>query len=376
VARMRRRIGVVSYLTYQQYEPRGLRTMAILRALEREWDVDLVAGPQEQLMGSVSPVRRVGRSVHYHASRPLALDTVEWWSRRHLARWSADVDAALLIARPFSPVVEASRRLAEAGVPFIVDTGDPWVIGAVDHGLRGIALHRARSAERRIWETAAGAILTTVPQERALLDRFGHLRTLVRPNGFTDVPGPARPPRRPLEDGILRIGHFGNLYAPRVDLRPFVARLCASRHWNRVILEQYGQDWNRTLAQLPPELEVRVHEPAAWPDVVQIALGLDIALVVGNVGGIQLPSKVIEYLTLPVPRVALVDRPADDAISEYVRDKPGWLIVGPDEEDAADRLATHLGRPWPPAVLAAPPSESWDAVGREIAMFASRSVLT
>ena len=370
------RLGVVSYFAHRRYEPRGIRTRAIVDALSKEWQIELIAGPDDEAVRTPPGIVRAGRYARYRTTRAFALDTVEPWSRRTLRKWPASVDGGLLIGYPFSAVALGARRLSARGLPYVVDVSDPWAITAprsirhAGNDMGAVAFRRACSAERCLWADASGAILTTAHQERALKQLFPDLPTLVRPNGFTgDVLAVAPASVRSGRD--LRIGHFGNLYAPRLDMRPFLLELARSRHWDSVALEHFGGDWNHTLRRLPAEIELRVHHPVPWPEIVARSRELDVALVVGNTGGIQLPSKVIDYLTLPIPRVAICEGRDDDAISEYVREKPGWLVVGKDDRDVADRLAAHLATRWTAESLAPPESESWLAVGQEVASFVS-----
>jgi hypothetical protein len=308
--------------------------------------------------------------VGYKAHEMVGIDLHEAWSKRHVRRWKRRPDLVLAIGYPFSPAVEAARALAADDVPIVVDMSDPWALTAPSPAMGKVALLRARRAEERLWSIAAGAILTTRRQQRALSALFPHLRTRVRPNGYQPVDvGPFRSPaRRP--DGDLRIGHFGNLYYARVRLVPFLTRLARSGLWKSITFEQFGNDWNRTLDDVPAGVRVRVHEPLPWPRVLDFARReLDLALVVGNVDPAQMPSKVIEYLTLPIPRLALVAPPGDDAITDYVGDKPGWTAVCAQDRDVPNKVRAHVERGWTLEQLRPPPEEAWPAVGREIAEF-------
>jgi hypothetical protein len=97
----------------------------------------------------------------------------------------------------------------------------------------------------------------------------------------------------------------------------------------------------------------------------------DLALVIGNRDPSQLPSKVIDYFTLPIPRAAFVRDPADDAIADYVRNRPGWVVVtdnaelGPAIADSVDPGSSRTD-------LAPPESESWPAVADEIRAFVAQ----
>jgi hypothetical protein len=363
-------IAVVSYFAYHPFAPRGLRTRAIVDALRPAWDVTLVGGPPHEAARTANHGGRVARFAKYKVHENFGIDLHEAWSKRRVRRWRWRPDLVLVVGYPFSPAVEAARALSADAVPIVVDMSDPWALTASNPTMGKVALSRARRAEARLWRVAAGAILTTSRQREALSRRFPHLRTLVRANGYqpvTDV-APGLPIRRP--DGNLRIGHFGNLYYPRVRLAPFLERLCDSGLWRSIAFEQFGSDWNRTLEGVRRDVHVRVHEPLAWSRVLELSRReLDLALVVGNVDPAQLPSKVVEYLTLPVARVALVAAPGGDAITDYIAEKPGWLSVSADDPHVAAAVRAHVGRRWRPEQLRPPPEEAWPSVGREIADF-------
>jgi hypothetical protein len=91
--------------------------------------------------------------------------------------------------------------------------------------------------------------------------------------------------------------------------------------------------------------------------------------VVGNRDRKQLPSKAVDYMTLPIPRAAVTEPAADDALTAYVSGRPGWLVVSPRAADAAIAVRDHVERRWAPDELALPDSESWASVADTIAAF-------
>jgi hypothetical protein len=280
----------------------------------------------------------------------------------------------LLIGYPFSPLVAAARALRRQDVPYIVDISDPWAL--TRQGPRARTLRERRSAvlEHRLWNGATAGIVTTTGQSRDLLDVVPALDVLVRPNGYTHVePRPGSFPRQ--ADNDLRIGHFGNLYAPRLDVEGFFRRLAESRRWQRVIIYQYGRDHDGELGRLSQVVTIERREPVPWADVVRLAAAeLDVALVIGNKDARQLPSKAIDYLTLPVPRLALTGGRTRDALAEYVESKPGWLLASVDDPNPAPLIWEHVRRNWNERELAPPADESWAHVADELASFVLRQV--
>jgi hypothetical protein len=367
---MRPRVLIVSYHAANPLTPRGARSQAAAAALSAHADVHVIAGPDP-----------AGRRLWWHPARDRALfeigsrwliDPLEPWSWKALASRALDADAAMLIGYPFSPLVAAAGGLRRQGVPYVVDISDPWALTRFDGQAPTLRDRRSATLERRLWSGAAAGIVTTSAQGRDLVNLVPGLDILVRPNGYTDV-GPVRAAPRAAKDDVLRIGHFGSLYAPRVDITGFLRRLVESGRWRRVVLQQYGRDHYGELRRFEKLVTVQRRDPVPWPEAVRLAAAeVDIGLVVGNTDPRQLPSKAIEYLTLPVPRLALTGGRAGDALAEYVDGKPGWLTLNVDAPDAASHIWEHLRGRWTAEELAPPADESWERVAEKLASFVLR----
>jgi hypothetical protein len=264
--------------------------------------------------------------------------------------------------------------LRAAEVPYVVDVGDPWAL-TVPEGRaagRNLGLRRARSAERRLWSGAAGGIVTTAGQATALRQLFPELPVLIRPNGYVSVQrqqvsagvGTASS----ADDSVLRLAHFGDIYVARLEIERFLAALAREGSWDRIEFHQYGADWTGRL-KAQDVVTVVFHEPRPWSEIVDVAVGFDLAVVIGNRDPRTLPSKAVEYLQLPIPRLAVVEDVQHDALAQYVSTKPGWIVLGIDEDGSAEAVRDHLHRRWSNEDLAAPEEERWDQVGVEVTHF-------
>jgi hypothetical protein len=362
-------IHVVSYLASSPFDARGIRTRRIIDALSLRWQVDLLAGPVPAPKAAHSLLRRGWDYGLYRLHRALAMDSYETWSIRRLSRWRPHGDGALLIGYPFSPLAYAAYALRRAGIPYVVDVGDPWTLTARVLGTEPHSAWRGRRAERALWDAAAGAILTTEPQAAALAKLFPTLPTLVRPNGYQEAVAVSLPKRLPPPDDELHLGHFGRLYGPRIDIDGALSALVASGRWRRIVLHQFGDVARGTLDSVPTEVRVITQPARPWGEVQTAASRLSAVLVVGNRSRAQLPSKVVDYLTLPSPRIALVRDVETDAIAEYLKDKTGWLVAAANAHDLPDQIAAHLGRKWTSEELAPPAGEAWPQVAAQISRF-------
>jgi hypothetical protein len=375
----RHRLIIVSYMANATFSPRGIRTQALLEHLKGRWRIELVAGATSRARGSHAA--NVRRSLYRRALRfaysSVMLDKFEPSSRLRFRSWEPEAAGALLIGYPFSPLVHASRRLTERGIPYVVDAGDPWVLTADYPEFRGVARLRGLSAERRLWAGAAGAIVTTDSQAQALGTIFPNLKILVRPNGFAPGDQPAPPPVARLagaSDSILRLVHFGDISSDRLAVSSLLQGLARSGVWSGIEFHQYGSDWTGSLVRLE-DVRVVFHEPRPWAKILAIASEYDLAVVVGNRDSRLLPSKAVVYLQLPIPRLAVIGTDTTSALALYVAEKPGWLMARPDDLGLAERIQNHLSRGWTASELAPPETESWDHVCTEIGQFLEAALI-
>jgi hypothetical protein len=344
-------------------------------ALGDSWDVSLLAGPRLGL--GVPRTRFIRWAVAGLTDRlagPVLLDLYEPWSWRRFRRWKPDADLGLLIGWPYSPLFAAGRRLARRGIPYVVDVGDPFALtpGAT-RGVSGIAARRAKRREAELWRGTTAGIATTHTQAAALRERFPALPILVRPNGHRaeDLPADAFAPRPRTSGPELRLAYFGNFWQRiHAECRWFFDALLGAGRWQSIVLDQYSPDALTELSgSLPEAIRFRRHPALPWDEAIRVAGTYDLAIAIGVRNGVQLPSKVVDYLTLPVPRVVVVESVEDDAISSYLAGKRGWLIVDRSVSELPERVAQHASTERTAEELAPPPEESWPRVTETIASF-------
>jgi hypothetical protein len=372
----RGRLAVVSGLAHNSMAPRGQRTQNLVEELGTRWDIELVALPPETFGGRDAPVARQPfvRRVLGSAMRAVVLDRWEPWAARRLRRWHPDVDAALLIGYPWSPVTRAARTLARLGVPYVVDAGDPWVLTEPAALPRTISVWRSRRAELPIWQNAAGAVVTTRQQGDRLKQEFPHLQVLIRPNGYVPTSVPTSGPEQKRPPGSLTLAHFGTLSPIRVDVGPLLAALQRTGHWRTITFVQFGDDYVGMLKRVPKGVCIERHPSCPWADIVARAGEFDAAVVLGNQRGYLLPSKALQYLTLPIPRLAVTGGEPDDALAVFAEAHRGWMVVPDGDPEVGRRVWEHLERGWSAEELSPPVAESWPKVAVQVAAFVEACV--
>jgi hypothetical protein len=325
--------------------------------------------------------RRVAR----RALRPLVLDPFEITARSTLRRWQPSARGAVLIAWPFSPIYIAASKLLAAGIPYVVDVGDQWALTARAPSPRSrvVARRRAEAAETFLWRHAAAGVVTTERQASALRALFPELNLLVRPNGYTPVAESAAAPEEagpapealdqapPPIDGELRLVQFGSVNPFKLSIAGWLSRLRQVAGLKRVRFANYGSvDRPDLLQGDDPAVVIEVHEPVEWARACEIARGFDGAVVGANKSPAQLPSKAIQYLTLPVPRVGVTASSDPGELGAFASQRPGFIAVDVESREDVSRLISHLRRPWSAEELTPPAGDSWDAVARQVVEFA------
>jgi hypothetical protein len=358
--------------------PRVQRARHLATVLEREFDFRVERVPHSgQVVGPFKTTlpRRVGR----RALQPLVLDSFEIPARSALRGWKPSGSGALLIGWPFSPISIAAQHLVSAGVPYVVDVGDPWALtDRAPHPRAELpARRRAKKAEAFLWRHAAAGVVTTRTQATDLRAFFPDLELLCRPNGYTTPAEPAveREPAKDLASaGELRLVHFGSVNYARLAVGEWLSMLREAAGLTSVRFANYGPvDRPELLQTRDPAVVLEFHDPVDWGEACQIARGFDAAVVPANQNPTALPSKAIQYLTLPIPRIAVTASGDRGELGEFAGRRPGFLSVDVDSREDIPRLIAHVRREWSDEELRPPAEDSWAEVAREIAEFAIES---
>jgi hypothetical protein len=370
-----RRLAVVSYLANDPLTPRGTRTKALVQALERDWAIELHSSSALHAAPHRRAAVRRARKVVARVSKRLILDPQEPWSYHRFRSWKPQADGALLVGWPMSPLVYATARLRDVGIPYVIDVGDPWVLTNPGSTLRRPVISRAARAEHVLWSGAGGAVVTTKAQADALQSLYPDLPILIRPSGYQAVSTAAtdRAPRKRAQhaEQTLKLLNFGTLYMSLVDVSQVLERLVDSGLWREVKFTHFGNAWPGALERASLKATVSTHPPVPWEEAVALARDHDVAVVLGPrpIFRMRLPSKTAQYLTLPIPRLAISSGVDGDELPQYVHGKPGWLCCAIDDPHLPERLRSHVSREWSETELAPPVAESWPRVGDEAAAF-------
>jgi hypothetical protein len=374
-----RQATVVSFAADSPISPRVQRTARLMTALEEQFDFRVERVPGQAVDPfKAAPPRRVAR----RALRPLVLDPFELPARSAMRGWRPSGRGALLIAWPYSPVYIAASRLVAAGIPYVVDVGDPWALTepAPTPWSRRLALRRAKAAETFLWRHAAAGVVTTETQASSLQALFPDLKLLCRPNGYTTAAEPAADRGAPhavprdASPGELRLVQFGSVNPVKLPIGGWLSRLRSAAGLRNVRFASYGPvDRPELLRSEDPAVVVEVHDPVEWGRACQIARGFDAAVVVANRNPAELPSRSIQYLTLPVPRVAVTASGDPGELGAFAAQRPGFIAVDVDSREDVPRLIAQLRRAWSDQELSPPAGDSWAEVTREVVSFAIKA---
>lgn len=359
--------------------PRIQRTAHLTAALERELGLRVARVPDHLGRAAHQARKSLPRGLARKALSPLLLDHLEIPARVAMRGWRPSGRGALLIAWPYSPIYVAATRLVAAGIPYVVDVGDPWVLTEprASWPPRRLSLLRSKPAETFLWRHAAAGVVTTEAQASGLQALFPDLELLVRPNGYlaADEPGvPGAPAEAAGGDGELRLVHFGSINSSRVPIGEWLSALRGAAGMKRVRFANYGPVNHRELLRTEdPAVAVEAHDPVDWARARRIARTFDAAVVVGNADPAKLPSKAIQYLTLPVPRIGLTASAGEGELAAFASQRPGFVAAGLDSPDDIPRVIVHVRRAWSREELSPSAGDSWTEVAGAVARFAVQS---
>jgi hypothetical protein len=360
--------------------PRVQRTAHLTAALERDFEFRVTRVPEHLGQAAHQSRESRPRGLARKALRPLVLDDLEIPARVVMRGWKPSGNGALLIGWPHSAIYVAATRLVAAGIPYVVDVGDPWwLTEAFDSPRlsRRLSVLRASAAETFLWRHAAAGVVTTETQAGNLRGLFPDLELLVRPNGYLVADEPrvqGAPSDAGADEGELRLVHFGSINSARVPVGEWLSTLPGAAGIRRVRFANYGPVSRPDLLQTGhPAVALEVHHPVDWGRACQIARTCDAAVVVANANPAKLPSKAIQYLTLPVPRIALTVSRGRGELAAFAERRPGFIAVGLDSPEDIPRMVHHLGRAWSDEELSPGAGDAWSEVADEVVRFAIQS---
>jgi hypothetical protein len=328
--------------------------------------------------GGMRVARRLAKRVHDLTWRKLYWPDYAclWYGparRRALELVRAErYDGMVTVSVPFTShlVGKAVRKVAPE-LPWLVDVGDPFSfeLGAPPNNMR---LYRGvnRRAEETVFAQADAVTVTTgaTLREYARLFPASAGKLSVIPPLLSLQPGRnGAAPFFPVGDGKIRLVFVGTFYrtirSPEYLLRVFGA-LLKTEIGDRLELHLIGRlhDCEDLLGAYRDLVGRRlfVHGLLDRHDAHRAMAGASVLVNVGNDNVFQLPSKLVEYVSVGRPVVNVVKTEQDTSL-EFFRDHPASfsLLEGP--EISPERLAAlvrFLSRPpaIDPALL-----EEWTA---------------
>jgi len=323
----------------------------LVRALDPRVRVERVeAGPlRRRLRGARNPRELAARAKQGHLAQLLIpdpyMDCIPGLLRRGRALipgWRPTL--VLSLAYPWSGHVVGALLSRRARVPWIAVSADPWCNNPAADGLRP----RWREAIDRRLEAwllrRASTVVVSTRKTRelyaraypAIADRLEVVRF-----GYPAAFAAAAPPRDRDRDGKIRVVHVGRIYRGARTPEPLLRALAAlepSTIAGRLRLQLVGELDDVSRAQIG-ELGLRdVVEVTDWvprAEASRIVAGADILLLLGNHGGVQVPSKLYEYLGARRPILMLREDEEDESAAIIGGTGAGWVVSNDERSIAA-----------------------------------------
>lgn len=247
--------------------------------------------------------------------------------------------AAVVLSHEPPFALELLDAVRAAGVPAIVDLGDP--VRAVYTPARWHA--RASKLEAKVCALATAVVVTTCATARMLTARHGRAESdfEVVSQGFDPRPLRQTSAVVRMEETArpLRLVYTGRFYRFR-DPRPVLDAVCESRDVQLALALPELPDWldARQLHGSSIELHLRLSHQAS----LALQDSADVLLIIGNDDPAQTPGKLFEYLAVPAPILYVTDHPSDEG-ARLVQSLKRGLVV-PSRRSEVMRALCHLQR--------------------------------
>jgi glycosyltransferase involved in cell wall biosynthesis len=264
--------------------------------------------------------------------------------RRPLERAAAEIHARTpvdLVVATANPNVDfaAARFLHRtAGVPYVMDYRDAWLLHVFD----GHQIHKDGSRiarlERRLLRDAAEVWFVNEPIRRWHAQRYPDLadRMHVVANGFDPhfAPTPRLEARRPGQP--LRFGYIGTV-SGKVPLREFADGWSLARRRSAALAGAEAQIWGYlgfhatpnpallALVEAHADTGLTYAGPLAKARVREVYDSFDAVLLILGAGRYVTSGKVYEYLASALPIVSI--HSPDNAATDVLRGYPLWFPV-------------------------------------------------
>jgi hypothetical protein len=330
----------------------------MLHKLEAADIVRAPAGPLErgrQLLAATGAARRAGSSRAFWIRAKDAVKNVLLPDQQ--VEWAVHLlgsvpvrppDAVVSFIPPFTGALVGHVLARRHRVPHVLDYGDPWSfrLGHVPAWKR----RAEQRLERHLLGQAAGAVVNASPMAGGLEQRFGdRVRIACLTSGFdSDEYDPDPPP--PSHE----LRHLGVLTDMRLPLEPLARALSGHPLFDRAVL--YGK---RSYVHLPEEFEERA--PVPHRDAVHLMQTAGALLLIGNRGGLQIPSKVYNYLGSGRPILAVVES-LDDPVAQLDMGQQGVVVRNEKSAlfEGLDRVGELISTSFEPTE-----AYTWNRISRE-----------
>lgn len=294
-----------------------------------------------------------------------------WKKRIQTAAWQLHrrdpVDLVVATANPNVAFSVADLLHRRAGVPYVMDYRDAWMLDVFDGELLHPEGGRVARLEARLLAAAAEVWFVNEPIRAWHRRRYPEVadRMHVVANGYDpDLAPTPRATSRP-GDRPLRFGYIGTV-SSKVPLREFVEGWRLARERTPLLADAEAEIWGYLgfystpspnllhLVRQSEDAGVRYAGPLPKVRVREVYDTFDVALLILGAGRYVTSGKVFEYMASALPIVS-VHEPTN-AAGDILRDYPMWFAVpdlAPESVAEAIQAAAEAARTASPELRAA-----------------------
>lgn len=251
-------------------------------------------------------------------------------------------------AFPFTDHLIGYALKSKAKIPWVVDYGDPWAYRLEAKRSR-FAFALDRRMETSVLRRADAVIVATRTTKELYQGKYSfldHKKVHVLPSGYERAHFQGS--QRNKQKGGLRLVHTGAIYGIRGATQPFfeglkIALMEAPEVERDLTFTMAGKMWRKEFADPSLARFVKSIGFIDFKETISIMRDASILVIWGNRGGLQIPSKIYQYIGARRPILAILGD-NKDPLREVLKGLNRAIIVKNETHEIADALTKIFGQ--------------------------------
>tara|TARA_Y100000588_G_scaffold65221_1_gene65098 strand:+ start:13132 stop:14280 length:1149 start_codon:yes stop_codon:yes gene_type:complete len=248
-----------------------------------------------------------------------------WW-RKVLEKIDATgYDIVISASGSYSAHQAANKLSKKYNIPHIAELGDPWADNPIWPENMWHKKILNQYLERRSLSSAIAITTTNEKTKELYREKYPNCQVFSIPMGYDKSEVEIIPSDEPLGDKKIVFGHVGVSFKKSRDLTHLIESIGCSEKFQLSVVGPHSLSYEKLVASNQID-NVNFQGSVGYDKAVMISKELDVSVVVGNTGGLQIPGKLYFCLGLSKPLLYIYQDTNDPALA-YLNKLPGVVTV-------------------------------------------------